>query len=170
MPLLTAKKSVLRLLLFYLLTWGQHCGGGPFLFLPQNVYQASFDHIKVSPKPFFLPKRYFFWICHFLDFFWNILPIGVQWDPLEDSRTKNEELVNLWRKKYLAINEQNLAKVWSSNPKDLVLEITEKHFSCSEHISLEAICIWPRLQFSGERLMHQLRSTIIFPKMFSLKC
>ena len=55
-------------------------------------------------------------------------------------------------------------------PEDLVLELSGKHFSCAEHVSWQHIGIWPRLQFSVQRLMHRLRSTIIFPKMLSLKC
>ena len=51
-------------------------------------------------------------------------------------------------------------------PKDLVLELTGKPFSCSEHISLGAIVIWPRIHFPGQRLMHWLQSTIIFHKKF----
>ena len=47
-------------------------------------------------------------------------------------------------------------------PKHLVLELTWKHFSCSEHISWEAIGIWPLMHFSWQRLMHRLWSTIIF--------
>ena len=54
-------------------------------------------------------------------------------------------------------------------PKDLVLELTGKHSSCSEHISWEAIGIWLRIHFSGQRLMHQLPRTIIVPKMLRLR-
>ena len=39
-----------------------------------------------------------------------------------------------------------------------------KHFSSSEHITWEAIGIRPTLDFSGQRLMHRLQSTIIFSK------
>ena len=55
-------------------------------------------------------------------------------------------------------------------PKDLVLELAGKHYSCSEHISWDAMGIWQRIHFSGQRLMHRLLSTIIFPKIFCLKC
>ena len=55
-------------------------------------------------------------------------------------------------------------------PKDLVLELAGKHSSCSECISWEAMGIWLRIHFSGQRLMHRLRSTIIFPKMLRWKC
>ena len=55
-------------------------------------------------------------------------------------------------------------------PKDLVLELTGKYFSCSERSSWKALCNWPSLNFSGQILMHRLRTTIIFPKMLHLKC
>ena len=50
-------------------------------------------------------------------------------------------------------------------PKELVLELTGKKFSCSEHISWETIGIWPMLHIPGQRLIDQLRSGII-----SIKC
>ena len=54
-------------------------------------------------------------------------------------------------------------------PKNMVLELTGKHSSCSEHISLQAIGIWLRMHISEQTLMHQqLPSTIIFPKMLHL--
>ena len=52
-------------------------------------------------------------------------------------------------------------------PKDLVSDLTGKHFSCSEYVSWQHIGNW--LHFSGQRLMHRLRSTIIHPKMLRLK-
>ena len=55
-------------------------------------------------------------------------------------------------------------------PKDLVLELAVKHSICPEHILWHAMGIWLRIHFSGQRLMHRLRSTIIFPKMLRLKC
>ena len=51
-----------------------------------------------------------------------------------------------------------------------MLKLTGKHFGCSEHISWQHNGIWPRLHFSGKRLMHMLRSTVIFHKMLHLKC
>ena len=42
-------------------------------------------------------------------------------------------------------------------------------FSCGWQILRKAICIEPRLPFSGQRLMHRLQSTTIFPKMLRLK-
>ena len=42
----------------------------------------------------------------------------------------------------------------------MVLELTWKHFSCSEQYSWQYIGIWPRIHFSGQGLMQQLRSTI----------
>ena len=53
-------------------------------------------------------------------------------------------------------------------PEYLMLELTGKHFSCSEHISWEAF--WLRIYFSGQRLFHQLRRTIKFPEMLRFKC
>ena len=52
----------------------------------------------------------------------------------------------------------------------MVLEIIRKHFRTFEDISLQDIGIWPRLQFSGQILMHWVWSTIICPKMLRLKC
>ena len=54
--------------------------------------------------------------------------------------------------------------------KDLVLELTGDHSSCSEHIYSEAIDIWLSKHFSGQGLMLCLLSTFIFPKMLHLKC
>ena len=55
-------------------------------------------------------------------------------------------------------------------PNDVVLELAGKHSSCSERISWQAMGIWLRIHVSGQRLMHRLLSTIIFRKMWSLKC
>ena len=55
-------------------------------------------------------------------------------------------------------------------PKALVLEVFQKHCRCSGNNSLQAICIWLRIHFSWQWLMHRLPSTIIFPKMLHLKC
>ena len=55
-------------------------------------------------------------------------------------------------------------------PKDLVLELAGKHSSCLECIPLEAMGIWLRIHFSGQRLLHRLQSTIIIPKMSSCIC
>ena len=54
-------------------------------------------------------------------------------------------------------------------PKNLVLELKRKHFSCSENISWEAIGIWTKSHLSGQRLMDWLRRTITFQKMLRLK-
>jgi len=55
-------------------------------------------------------------------------------------------------------------------PKDMGLEPIRKHSSFSEPISKHSIGIWLRIHFSGQRLMHRLPSTIIFPKMLRWKC
>ena len=55
-------------------------------------------------------------------------------------------------------------------PKDLVLELFGKHYSCSEQISWDDMSIWLRIHFSGQRLMHRLWSALIFLKMLRLKC
>ena len=39
-------------------------------------------------------------------------------------------------------------------PKKLVLELTVEHFSSSEHIYWQLMCIFPSLHFSGQRLIH----------------
>ena len=39
----------------------------------------------------------------------------------------------------------------------MVLELIQNYFSVSEHIAWETIDIWPRLHFSGQRLIHRLR-------------
>ena len=57
-------------------------------------------------------------------------------------------------------------------PKELRLELTGQHFtfSCSEHISCQAIINWHhRLHLFGQRLKHRLQSTISFPTMFRLR-
>ena len=93
--------------------------------------------------------------------------IRTHWRPLE-------QIVAKWGiKKNIYIWQNNcgiLRKFGFQLPNDPVLELTGKHFSSSDHISLQDICIWPRLPFSGHVLMHQLWSTIIFPKMLHLKC
>ena len=48
----------------------------------------------------------------------------------------------------------NWLKLGFKVPKYLVLELSGKHFSCSEHNACEAIGIWLRLKFVGQRLMH----------------
>ena len=55
-------------------------------------------------------------------------------------------------------------------PKYLVLELAGKHYSFSEHFLWEAMDICLNIHFSGQRLMHRLQSTIIFPKILRLKC
>ena len=54
--------------------------------------------------------------------------------------------------------------------KDPVLELTAKYFSYSEHNSWQTNGIWPRWNFYGQRLMHRLRTTIIYSKILHLKC
>ena len=66
----------------------------------------------------------------------------------------------------------NSVYLWSfefNSPKDMVVEITGKHFSCSEHISRQAIGIRLRIHLSGQWLMHRLPSPIVFPRMWPLK-
>ena len=62
---------------------------------------------------------------------------------------------------------------WSSNltsAKDLVLELTGKHFSCSERNSWQSLGICPMIYFFGQILMHLLLRTIIVLRILSLKC
>ena len=47
------------------------------------------------------------------------------------------------------------------------MELTGKHFSCSEHISWQHIVIWLSLHFFWEKIDEPV--TIIFPKMLPLK-
>ena len=51
----------------------------------------------------------------------------------------------------------------------LVLELTGNHFRSSEQIYWQYMVILQSLHFSGQKLMHLLRSNIVTPKMFSLK-
>ena len=78
--------------------------------------------------------------------------------------------MNLLTSNYATKKLWYFAGVWvSKSPKDLVLELTWKHWGWSEHISWEAISIWPMMHLSEQILMHFLASTIIFPKILRLK-
>ena len=53
--------------------------------------------------------------------------------------------------------------------KYLVLELTGKHFSSSEHIYWKHIGIFPNLHFSEQRIMFWLKCISITSKMWRLK-
>ena len=101
--------------------------------------------ILISPDQIHSPKRVMFLYLTCLsllhNFSWKILPIQL-WGV---SITKKDKLVIL--KSNLAQNALKWQRFGFQLPNYLVLELTEKHFSCSKQIAWEAMGIWHRLNF-----------------------
>ena len=72
-------------------------------------------------------------------------------------------MIHWWIKEYIFCD--SWLKFEFKIPIEVVLELTEKHFRWSDHISWQAIGIWPRLHLFGQRMIHWLLSTSIFPNV-----
>ena len=103
------------------------------------------------PRRFFSPKRFFYVYSQYTF-------IKTRWGSLEHT------LMN-WCPKCTGTG----GGFDFNSPKDLVGKLTGKQFRYLEHISWEAIGIWPRMHFPGQRLMHRLQSIVIFHIMLRLK-
>ena len=64
---------------------------------------------------------------------------------------------------YCAQNILAHAEACISTPQRSSARANGYTFSCFKHIFLEVIVIWPNFNFSWQKLMHRLESTIIFP-------
>ena len=127
---------------------------------------------KLLSQAFFLTKTpIFFWIVHTSPFFFLLLffslfflvifgPYGFfsnKWRQISGGKKISPNMSAIWRKFRFQLH------------KDLLLELTVKPSSCSEHISSEAIGIWLRIHYTylGKDWCTGYRALLSFLKCYT---